>query len=75
MNEVESQDETVEIPASILGGQKIKPGDVVRLEVVGEPDESGMVKVKYAVPESPDDVMGGMAAQMNQAGMSPEEGV
>jgi len=36
------------IPLSILGGQRVSPGDVIRLEVVGADDDTGTVTVKYA---------------------------
>jgi len=39
--------ETVSLPPSILGGQTVAPGDIVRLEVV-EVGEDGSVSVKYA---------------------------
>lgn len=44
----ESTNETVDLPASILAGQTVAPGDVVRLEVVSVDDETGMVTAKYA---------------------------
>lgn len=49
MPEVEVAEETsTSIPASILGGQSVSPGDVIRLEVINADDENGMVTVKYA---------------------------
>lgn len=39
------QSETVELPLSILGGQEVSAGDVVRLEVVETGD--GIVRVRY----------------------------
>lgn len=44
-------EETVDIPASILQGKTVNPGDVVRLEVVTADDGSGTVTVKYATEE------------------------
>jgi hypothetical protein len=49
-SEVEVEEETVEIPTSILGGQEVTPGDVVRLEVVTLNGDSGTVTVKYSTP-------------------------
>lgn len=45
----EPASETTTIPKSMIGGQSVEPGDVVRLEVVSE-DEDGIV-VKYAQPK------------------------
>lgn len=39
---------TATIPTSLLAGQAVNPGDVVRLEVVSTDPKSGMVTVKYA---------------------------
>lgn len=44
------ESETVEIPISMLAGQTVAPGDVVRLEVVSSNDDSGTITVKYAMP-------------------------
>lgn len=41
--------ETTVIPSSLLGGNTVKPGDVVRLEVVSM-DENG-VTVRYSKPK------------------------
>ena len=63
--QAESSSETVSLPMSILGGQEVKPGDVVRLEVVSADGDN--VTVKYA-SEAPAPVaeekkgMEGMAA-------------
>lgn len=54
--ESEEGGETVEIPVSLLGGQEVAPGDVVRLEVVSSGDESGMVTVKYATEKEPEGI-------------------
>ena len=52
--EVESEEvvaeepaETVTISMEMLGGKSVKPGDVVRLEVVDVSDEDGTVSVRY----------------------------
>lgn len=55
----EEGSETTSIPASILGGKSVSPGDVIRLEVV-KSDEDGTVTVKYASGEE-DEPMGGIA--------------
>lgn len=39
---------TASLPASILAGQSVSPGDVVRLEVVSADDKDGTITVKYA---------------------------
>lgn len=44
--------ETVDVPVSMLAGQTVAPGDVIRLEVVSVNDDSGTVSVKYAVPKT-----------------------
>ncbi len=46
----EDAGETTEIPSSMLEGQTVKPGDVVRLEVVADNSDSGTITVKYAQP-------------------------
>lgn len=40
--------ETTMLPITMLAGQSVAPGDVVRLEVVSVNDEDGSVEVKYA---------------------------
>lgn len=40
-----------QIPLSLLGGQTVAPGDVVRLEVVDVDEDGGMVNVRYSKPE------------------------
>ncbi len=45
------ESETATLSLEMLGGQKVTPGDVVRLEVVGVSDEDGTVTVKYATPK------------------------
>ncbi len=51
--DAEATEETasVQIPKSIIGDQEVKPGDVVRLEVVSVDDDNGMLNVKYAEPK------------------------
>jgi hypothetical protein len=44
--------ETATLSIAMLGGQKVAPGDVVRLEVVDVSDEDGTVQVKYSNPKS-----------------------
>ncbi len=44
--------ETATLDAGMLGGKKVAPGDVVKLEVVGVSDEDGTVTVKYATPKT-----------------------
>lgn len=46
--ETETIEETTMLPVTMLGGQAVSPGDVVRLEVVAVNDEDGSVEVKYA---------------------------
>jgi len=68
-SEAPMEDQTVSIPMSILGGQSVKPGDVVRLEVTGVDEDSGDVTVKYAsekpAPEPAKRGMEGMAAEFD----------
>ncbi len=51
--EPEVDGETVEIPKSLLGGQEVGPGDVVRLEVVSDNTDSETLTVKYASEKEP----------------------
>lgn len=44
----EVAEETVSIPASLLGGKTVAAGDKVSLEVVDVDEENGMVHVRYA---------------------------
>lgn len=48
----EGMEESATIPTSLLGGQAVSPGDVVRLEVVSLDEENGLVNVKYAKPKA-----------------------
>lgn len=59
--------ETTSLPLSMVGGQPVAPGDVVRLEVVSVDEESGTFTAKYSTPDEPE--VGGideMAAKMNE---------
>jgi hypothetical protein len=47
-SEAPMEEQTASIPLSLLGGQSVSPGDVVRLEVTGVDEDSGEVSVKYA---------------------------
>jgi len=60
--------ETASIPASIVGGQEVSPGDVIRLEVVSTDGET--ITVKYAQPEATEEAapkkgVEGMAAEFD----------
>lgn len=44
----DDQGETVDIPVSMLAGQNVSPGDVIRLEVTAVNEDSGTVTAKYA---------------------------
>lgn len=44
--------ETATLSLEMLGGQKVSPGDTVRLEVVEVSDEDGTVTVKYSNPKN-----------------------
>ena len=68
--ETEATEETVSLPASLLAGKSVTPGDVVRLEVVSVDDDGASVTVKYAaepVAEEPAESVGleGMAAEFD----------
>jgi hypothetical protein len=41
------------LPMSFLGGKKVSPGDVIRVEVVETDEDGGFVKVKYATAKAP----------------------
>ncbi len=49
---VETGGETVTIGLDMLGGKKVAPGDVVRLEVASVSDEDGTAVLKYSTPKS-----------------------
>ncbi len=68
--EAPMEEQTASIPLSLLGGQSVSPGDVVRLEVTGVDEDSGEVSVKYASEKpaaEPAKKMGmeGMAAEFD----------
>lgn len=65
--EVETTEETVSIPVSLLAGKSVAPGDVVRLEVVSLDDEGGNVVVKYATEAPAPETVGAesMAAEFD----------
>ena len=44
----EVTEETAIIPSTMLGGQTVAPGDVVKLEVVSVDENTGDVTAKYA---------------------------
>lgn len=49
--------ETATLSLSLLGGQSVKPGDVIRLEVVESSEDDGTVTVKYRRPGASETVM------------------
>ena len=52
--ESQSAEESSEtLPASLLAGKAVKPGDVVRIEVVSVDDEGGTWEGKYASSPKP----------------------
>lgn len=61
----EVSESTVDIPVSILAGQTVAPGDVIKLEVVSSDDGSGTVTVKYAAPEPEPQGIAEAAAQFS----------
>ncbi len=44
--------ETATLDLSMLGGQSVNPGDVVKLEVVSVSPDDGTLTVKYAQPKT-----------------------
>lgn len=54
-------EETTMVPASMLAGQSVKPGDVVRFEVVDVGGE-GMISMKYAKANSKTSGIAGLTA-------------
>jgi len=68
-SEAPMEEQTASIPLSLLGGQSVSPGDVVRLEVTGVDEDSGEVSVKYAsekpAAEPAKRGMEGMAAEFD----------
>lgn len=63
------QSETAELPLSIVGGQAVKEGDVVRLRVVSVGD--GSLTVQYAAPAK----MGGSDGMAKEFEKPTEEGM
>ena len=63
----EMEETTASLPAGILQGQKVAPGDVVRLEVTSVDEDTGDVTVKYATSPKPSEEeprgIEGMAAE------------
>lgn len=55
----EEKSETASIPTSIVGDQKVSPGDVIRLQVVSADGDT--ITVKYADPEQEEKPMGAEA--------------
>lgn len=55
--------ETTTIPASIIGGQTVKPGDVIRLSVVSSDGDNIVVEYDHPAEEKGSD---GMAAEYDQ---------
>jgi len=53
--------EAVQLPVSIVGGQSVNPGDVLRLEVVSVDGENGVINVKYAKPAATSKPLGSEA--------------
>lgn len=64
----EEAGETAQIPVSLLGGQTVSPGDVVRLKVVSVDEEGGSVTVEYYHPkqEKAEGEMGGIDEAVKQ---------
>lgn len=66
----EETSEAAPLPASLLEGKTVNPGDVVRIEVVTAPDEDGQWTGKYASSPAPlkrDSTMDEMAARYKPA--------
>lgn len=65
--ETETAEETTMLPITLLAGQKVAPGDVVRLEVVSVNDDDGSVEVKYATATPKPSAIDGMASKFKSA--------
>lgn len=66
---LEEDTETASIPVSLLDGQPVKPGDVVRLKVISVDAENGSVNVAYDHAPQPKPMpkdTEAMADEMNQ---------
>lgn len=70
LEEVEAETpegETATLSLALLGGQQVKPGDTIRLEVVESSADDGTVTVKYAKPAPKGEM--GMAAEFDKPPM------
>lgn len=63
---VEEAEETATISLSMLGGQKVAPGDVVRLKVISVDETNGTFDGAYAHDAKPKDGIGEMASKFDQ---------
>lgn len=62
-------EETATLSLSMLGGQKVAQGDVVRLKVISVDEENGTYDAAYDHPKQEDGI-GAMARKFDE----PEEG-
>ena len=61
-----AEGEATTIPLSVLGGQSVEPGDVVRLRVVSVDEDNGTVDVEYAHAGKGPDMMSMMANKFDE---------
>lgn len=59
------ESQTTTIDSSILGGQEVEPGDVVRLKVVSVDQENGTIELAYDHPSKHGDMMDEMAGKFD----------
>lgn len=71
MSEMDESKETASIPTSLLAGQMVKPGDVVRLRVVSVDEDE--VTVSYDHAEADDEGSDALAAKLESKPEPSEE--
>lgn len=66
----ENEGETTTIPLSMLEGQSVNPGDVIRLKVISVDEQGGVVNVAYDHPMEDKEPQGSdeLAGQMGPRG-------
>jgi hypothetical protein len=66
------QAQTVEIPVSAIGGQKVNPGDVIRLKVISVDENNGVINATY--DHAPEEVPGTPPRPKGSEGMAMAAG-
>lgn len=61
----EESAETATIPTSLIGGQTVQPGDVIKLKVVSSDEDTITVEYAHPAPKSPQNTAD-LAAQYDE---------